>query len=53
MIRYFEYNPTCWGTWTWGPKLKEIPDSETGHLTEVLKFEALEMEIGDQKIKYF
>ena len=48
MIRYFEYNPTCW---TWDPKMKEIPDSETGQLTEGLKFEALEMEIGDQKTK--
>ena len=53
MIRYFEYYPTCWGTWAWGPKMKEIPDSETGHLNEVLKFEALEMEIGDQKQKSF
>ena len=29
--------------------MKEIPDSETVHLIEVLKFEALEMEIGDKK----
>ena len=33
--------------------MKEIPVSDTGHLTEVLKFEALEMEIGDQKIELF
>ena len=51
MIRYFEYNPTCWVSWAWDPKMKEIPDSETGQLTEMLKFEALEMEIGDQKTK--
>ena len=31
--------------------MKEIPDSEAGHLTDVLKFEALEMEKGDQKNK--
>ena len=32
-------------------KMKDIPDSKTEHLTEVLKFEALERDIGDQKIK--
>ena len=49
MIRYFDYNPTCRGTWNWGPEVKYTPDSETGHLTKVLKFEAFEMEIGDKK----
>ena len=36
-----------------GSEMKEIPDSETVHLIEVLKFEALEMEIGYQKKKLF
>ena len=49
MIRYFDYKPTCRGTWDWGPEEKYTPDSETGHLTKVLKFEAFEMEIGDKK----